>query len=127
MGEINEYILSHNIRIFMANLGLTEMITNKYGGQGPGKTISNKKIQEIDCIWDSKGIIIYQGGYLPFHNGLKSDHRLLWINISHKIALGENKSPYRAPESRIPRLDHIRDQNKYLSKLILMTRENNFL
>ena len=37
MGDIKEYILSHNIRRFMANLGLTEMITNKHGGQGPGK------------------------------------------------------------------------------------------
>ena len=92
MGEINEYILSHNIRIFMANLGLTEMITNKYGGQGPRKTIPNNNIQEIDCIWASKGIIIYQGGHLPFHNGPKSDHRLLWIKISHKIAFVEKNS-----------------------------------
>ena len=58
MGDINEYILSHNIRIFMANLGLTEIITNKHGGQGPGTTISNKKVQAIDGIWYSQGIII---------------------------------------------------------------------
>ena len=51
MGDINEYILSHNIRRFMVNLGLTEMITNKHGGQGPGTTISNNKGQEIDGIW----------------------------------------------------------------------------
>ena len=38
MGDINKYIPSHNIRGFMANLELTEMITNKYGGQGPGTT-----------------------------------------------------------------------------------------
>ena len=38
MGDINECTLSHNIRRFMENLGLTEMITNKHGGQGPGKT-----------------------------------------------------------------------------------------
>ena len=68
MGDINEYILSHNIRRFMVNLGLTEMITNKHGGQGPGTTISNNKGQAIYGIWASRGIIIYQGGYLPFHD-----------------------------------------------------------
>ena len=36
MGDINEYILSHNIIRCMANLELTEMVTNKHGEQGPG-------------------------------------------------------------------------------------------
>ena len=88
MGYINEYILSHNIRIFVANLGLTEIITNIHGGQGPGTTISNKKFQAIDGIWASQGIIISRRGYLPFQNGHKSDHRLLWIKIAHKITFG---------------------------------------
>ena len=109
----------------MANLGLTEMITNKYGGQGPGITRSHKKGQEIDGIWASQGIIISQGGYLPFHDVPKSDHRLLWIKISHEITFGENKAPYRAPSARRLRLDHIRDQKKYTSNLRLLTRENN--
>ena len=77
MGEINEYILSHNIRRFMANLGLTKMITNKYGGQGPGTKIPNNKGQAIDGIWASQGIIISQGGYPTLHDGPNSDHRLL--------------------------------------------------
>ena len=64
------------------------MITNKNGGQGPGTTIPNKKGQVIDGIWASQGNIIYQGGYLPFHDGPKSDHRLLWINISLDIEFG---------------------------------------
>ena len=96
MGDINEYILSHNIRIFMANLGLTEMITNKHGGQGIGTKRSNKKGQAIGSIWDSQGIKISQGEYLPFHDAPKSYHRLLCIQISHEIAFGENKAPSRA-------------------------------
>ena len=44
MGDINKYILCYNIRIFMSNLGLTEIITNK-------KTRSNKKGQVIECIF----------------------------------------------------------------------------
>ena len=69
MGYINEYILSHDIKIFMSNKLLTEMITNKYVRQGQGTKISNKKGKDIDGIWASQGIIISQGGYLSFHNG----------------------------------------------------------
>ena len=68
MGDIKKYILSHNIRRFMANLGLKYLITSKHGGQGTGKTRSNKKGQEIDDIWASQGIIIYQGGYPPLYD-----------------------------------------------------------
>ena len=93
MVDINEYILSHNIRIFMANLGLKYLITSKHGGQGTGTTRSNKKGQSIDGIWALKGIIIYQVGYLPFHDGPKPYYNLLWINITHKILFEENNPP----------------------------------
>ena len=77
MVDINKYILSHNIRRFMANLGLKYLITSKHGGQGTGTIRSHKKGQAIDGIWSSQGIIISQGGYLPLHGGPNSDHRLL--------------------------------------------------
>ena len=98
------------------------MITNKHVVQGIGTTRSNKKGQEIDGIWDSQGIIISQGVYLPFHDVPNSYHRLLCINISHEIEFGKNKSPYRSPEARRLRLDHIRYQNKYTSNIRLLTR-----
>ena len=69
MGYINKYILGHNIRLFIANQLLTEMITNKHVGQWQVTKISNKKGKDIDGIWASQGIIISQGGYLSFHNG----------------------------------------------------------
>ena len=103
------------------------MITNKHGGQGPGKKRSKNKGQAIDGICDSQGIIISQVGYLPFHGSPKLDHRLLCINISHDIAFGENKAPYRGPEARRLRLDHITDQKKYTSKIRLLTRENSLI
>ena len=127
MRDIKKYILSHNISRFMANLGLKEMITSKNGGQGPGTTRTNKKGQEIYCIWDSQGIIISQVGYLPLHDVTNSYHRLLWIKISHKIAFGGGKYLYRAPSIRKLRLEHIIDQSKYTSKLRLLTRKNNLL
>ena len=61
----------------MANLRLKEMTTNKYGGQGPSTKRPNNKGQAIDGIWASQGIIISQGGYIPFHGGTMSDHRII--------------------------------------------------
>ena len=67
----------------MVNLGLTETITKKHGGQGPETTREKNKGQAIDGIWASQGIIISQGVYLTFHDGPKSGHMLLCIKISH--------------------------------------------
>ena len=93
MGDNNEYILSHNIRRFMVILGLPIIITEKYLGQGPATKRPNKKGQTINGIWALKGIIISQGGYLPFHEGLKSCHRILWIKISHHTDFGKTRPP----------------------------------
>ena len=125
MGDIKNIYPESQYQKMYGEPGAKKKITNKHGGQGPGTAISNKKEQAIKGIWVSQGITIYQGGYLPFHDGPKSDHRLLWIKISHRIAFGKNKASYRALAARRLRLDHIRDQNKYTTKLILLTRENN--
>ena len=54
---------------------------------------------------------ISQGGYRLFRLGPQSDHKLLWINISHEAVFGDNKAPYRAPAARRLRKYHIRDKN----------------
>ena len=66
---------------------------DKHGRQGPATTIPNNKGQADDSIKSSQGIIIYQGGYLPFHEGPKSNHRLLWIKISHGNYFGKTSPP----------------------------------
>ena len=98
------------------------MFTKQHGRYGPMTKISNKKGQAINGIWASQGIIISQVGYLPFQYGHKSDHRILCIKISHDIAFGENKAPYRSPAARRLRLDHIRYQKKYTINLRLLTK-----
>ena len=91
------------------------------------KTRSNKKCQEIDGIWASQGIIISRRGYLPFQNGHKSDHRLLWIKISYNNAFRENKASYRVTGANILILNHIRYKDKYTPNIILLTMKNNLL
>ena len=66
MGDINDYILGKKIRNFATKLGLRELITDRNGSEVPGTTRANKKQQEIYGIWVSQGIIISQGGYLPY-------------------------------------------------------------
>ena len=46
--------MSQNIRRFIENLGLIEIITDKHGGQGHASTISDNKGQAINGIWASK-------------------------------------------------------------------------
>ena len=103
------------------------MTNNKHGGQGPGTSISNNRGQEIDDIWHSQGIIISQGGYPPFHDRPKSDHRLLWIKISYNNAFRENKASYRVTGANILILNHIRYKEKYTPNIILLTMKNNLL
>ena len=57
------------------------------------ETQEEKKKQTIDGIWGSKGIKIYQGGYLPYQFGPKSDHIILSIKIPHLVAFGEKNHP----------------------------------
>ena len=38
MGNINEYILSKEIRNFSTKLGIRELITDRHGSEGPGTT-----------------------------------------------------------------------------------------
>ena len=71
MGDINKYILSKKTRNFPTKLGLRELITDKHGSMGTGTIRPNKKHKAIYGIWGSQGIKISQGGYLPYHFGIK--------------------------------------------------------
>ena len=113
MGDINKYVLSKKIRNSATKLGIRELITDRYGSMGSGTTISNKKKQAIYGIWGSKGIKIFQGGYIPFHFGTKSYHRLFWIKITHLVAFGDKNPPLRSTAARRLRLHHQRVQKIY--------------
>ena len=43
MGDINNYILSKEIKNFSTKKGLRELITDMQGSEGPGTTGFNKK------------------------------------------------------------------------------------
>ena len=113
MGDINEYILSKKINNFATKIGIRDLITDIHGSMVPGTTRSNKKQEAIDWIWGSQGITIYQVGYLPFHFGPKSDHRLLWIKIPLLVSFGDKIPPLRSPAATRLRLHRPRGKNTY--------------
>ena len=127
LGDLNEYINSRRIRSFFSNLGLRELILERHGTNGPATTRSNTSQQAIDGIWATHGINISTGGYLPFHNGPKSDHRILWIKVPMITAFGGYSPPTRVPAERRLRLHHPRIQNKYTKSLKQHLRHHNIL
>ena len=87
MGYFNEYILRQISRQFFAKIGLREIITEKYGTEGPGTTRSNKRNNVIDGIWGSPGLSTTSCGY-PVHYAITSYHILIWVKICLYSNLG---------------------------------------
>eukprot|EP00957_Ditylum_brightwellii_P067657 5135289-Ditylum_brightwellii.AAC.1 len=79
MGDLNEYIGKTSVRTYFNQLGMRELITEKHGVGKCATTRGNKSRKAVDSIWGTQGVQIDAGGYLPFHTGFQSDHRLLWI------------------------------------------------
>ena len=127
MGELNDYILIHVSCQYFSKLGLRELITDKHGPEGPGYTRSNKNNNAIYDIWGSPGLVVNSCIYLPVNNGLKSDHRLIWVKISLANALGDNNIPSKKTSPHKLCLHHPAGKQKYISKTRHITRQHNLL
>ena len=127
MGDFNEYIISHRCSQYLSKLGIRELITDKHGSEGPCSTRSNKNNNAIDGIWGSPGLATTSCGYLPVNYGLKSDHRLIWVKISLANSLGDKTLPPTTPSARKLRLHHLAGQQKYISKIRHIFRQQNLL
>ena len=92
MGDIKKYIISKKTRSFTIKLGLWELITGRHISMGPATKKENKKRQAIYGICGSQEIKIAQGRYPPFNLITKSDHRLLWVKLSHPVAFGDKNN-----------------------------------
>ena len=94
---------------------MKELITNRHSIGKCATSKGNKSIKAVDGIWGTRGIKIEDGGYLPFHTGIVSDHRLLWIRISLKYVFGHIKVAMRRPAARNLRMDGTKGQRIYNS------------
>eukprot|EP00957_Ditylum_brightwellii_P205732 15345146-Ditylum_brightwellii.AAC.1 len=94
---------------FCKETGMREVITERHG-LGPATTRGNMTRQAIDGIRATHGVKITEGGYLPLHQGYRSNHRLLWIKLCLEYTFGTIEHPMRRPAARNLRTDDKRGQ-----------------
>eukprot|EP00957_Ditylum_brightwellii_P211960 15366810-Ditylum_brightwellii.AAC.1 len=113
MGDLNEYVGENNVRTYFQQLGMRELITEKHGLQKCATTRGNKSKQAVDGIWGTMGIKIEAGGYLPFHTGIASDHRILWIKVVLSYIFGHTEQAMKKPVARNLRMDDEKGKHIY--------------
>ena len=97
---------------YFAKIGLRELIKEKHSKKGPATTRKKQNHEAFDVIWGTIGLSIKKCGYLPYHLGIKSDHRIIWVKIETSVALGYQLSPRNPPVDRKLRLNHPKGQKK---------------
>jgi hypothetical protein len=79
MGDFNsEYV---DLREWMLDLGLLDIIGKQYGYNEAPNTFNRSKTSPIDCIFTSANMDGLHSGFLSFGK-LAGDHRGLWVDIS---------------------------------------------
>ena len=81
--------------------------------------LANTNQTPIDSIWVSANVTTVRSDYCPFDGtvGMKSDHRLLWIEVCNISILGKPlPASVSVPASRV-RSDDPRSCNQYICKV----------
>ena len=109
-GDWNEDVNVVQRKYFSA-LGIREVLLEKYGSAPNTFEFGSKP---IDGIFMSSTLEIQQGGYLPFGDGIPSDHRALWVDISYSTAFGHNMPPISKPQARRLTCKHPTIRNRFI-------------
>ena len=75
----------------------------------------------------SQGITFDEEGYLPYHKGLISYHRLIRINLSIDMAFGNTSPPQRPLPYRKIRIHQTVWKKKYIPEIHHLTMDHNIL
>jgi len=101
-------------------MGLIDAILTKHSTQSPPVTFNrNTSRTPIDDIWVSANVDIIRAGYCPFGGaeGMRSDHRMLWIEVDNSSILGKYlPSASSTPRSGL-RSDDPRARKRYTKKV----------
>ena len=96
-------------------LGLSEAILTLHRPASPPVTHNqNLSRTPIDVIWVSPAVRISRAGYSPFDgaHSMRSDHRMLWVEIDNSSILGKHlPAPARAQSSKVKSNDPRSRQN----------------
>ena len=104
--DANEDIRGPTIQQFLSDYHLKEAVTSRHGHTTPSTCDKNTNNVPIDGILLSADLDISATGYLPFGDGPRSDHRVLWADITKSSALGDYRRDdhFKAlPSARLPR------------------------
>ena len=113
---------------------MKEAITSRHGKNTPATCNKNHHQIPINRLWVSRDLHITASGYLSFGEGPKSDHRVLWADITKASALGVFDWATPAPSFR--KLDcrdphRIKRYNRHTLKMLadtkVFTKMNNLI
>ena len=93
---------------------MKELIPEKHDDKGTTSTRRNLKEDTIDEILVNEGLNISSVGYLPLNHRINSNHRLIWVSITHTEAFGDARLPLSVPAARKLKINQPRGQEKYL-------------
>jgi hypothetical protein len=119
--DTNEDIYSGVFSRAMAQLGLTEAITNAHGDGAPATYKRGSK--PIDGIYVTPGLLGYKCGYDKF----VWDHRLLWIDIPWAAAFGSTRPVNNKRKERRLVMEDPRIVARYLDAYAKYIEENGLL
>ena len=129
MGDFNEDVRGSHLTEFFGDdeLNLREVLIEKHGEEGPETCIKNESNVPIDGIFCTPGLSILAGGYLPYHEGPKSDHRFIWMRMSVQIAFGHLAPPTQPHYIRRLNQKDPRGKRKYKEAVRRKMRRKNII
>ena len=129
MGDFNEDVRGSHLTEFFGDdeLNLREVLIEKHGEEGPETCIKNESNVPIDGIFCTPGLSILAGGYLPHHDGPKSDHRFLWMRMTVQIAFGHLAPPTQPHYIRRLNQKDPRGRRKYKEVVRRKMRRKNII
>lgn len=98
MGDFNEDVRGHNLTNYFQRWGMHEAILHRHGHDAPN-TFRDGRVP-IDGIFCSTDMHPFRCGYAELDWGLKSDHRMIWIDFDGTDIFGSTYPPLWCPKAR---------------------------
>ena len=110
--DLNDDVRTTTITKPLTDLGLVELITSKHGNNTP--STHNRGVVPIDGVFVSTTLRDVKCGYLPFGDGIPSDHRGLWLDVPYTMAFGHDVLPFATPSARRLKTNDPRIVSRYI-------------
>ena len=119
--DMNEPICSPHLFRSFQQAGLTDILSHRHGS---APATSMRGSSQIDAIFVSSALLGSRCGMLPLG---AFDHRPVWIDISHQVALGTDLDKLPSPSCRRLRCDDPRTVSRFHDHLRKSLAANDLL